>query len=115
MAYDEYLADRIRRIYQDLGVSFEEKKMMGGVCHMVKDKMCTGVVKNELMVRINPEIQDEALKRKGSREMDFTHQSMKGFLFIDPLGTDMDSDLEYWIKLALDFNPLAKASKKKKS
>jgi hypothetical protein len=25
----------------------------------------------------------------------------------------MEDDLEYWIQLALDFNPLAKASKKK--
>ena len=81
---------------------------------MVNDKMCTGVVKNELMVRINPEIQDEALRRKGTREMDFTHHSMKGFLFIDPAGTDMESDLEYWIKLALEFNPLASISKKRK-
>ena len=38
---------------------------------------------------------------------------MKGFLFIDPEGTDMDADLEYWIKLALEFNPKAKSSKKK--
>ncbi len=81
---------------------------------MVNDKMCTGVVKNELMVRINPEIQDEMLKKPGAREMDFTHHSMKGFLFIDPTGTDMDADLEYWIKLALEFNPLASKSKKRK-
>jgi len=27
--------------------------------------------------------------------------------------TDLDSDLEYWLQLALDFNPFAKSSKKK--
>ena len=26
---------------------------------------------------------------------------------------DLDDDLEYWIQLALDFNPFAKASKKR--
>ena len=46
--------------------------------------------------------------------MDFTGRPMKGYVFVDPLGFDMDDDLEYWIQLCLDFNPIAKSSKKKK-
>ena len=46
MAYDELLADRIRKIFKDKNVVFEEKKMMGGLCYMVDDKMCTGIIKN---------------------------------------------------------------------
>ena len=46
--------------------------------------------------------------------MDFTKRPMKGFLYVDPVGTDMDEDLENWIQYALDFNPKAKSSKKKK-
>ena len=38
---------------------------------------------------------------------------MKGFIFIKPDGTDLINDLEYWIKLALEYNPKAKSSKKK--
>lgn len=45
--------------------------------------------------------------------MNFTGRPMKGYVFIGPEGTDMDDDLAYWIQLALDFNPLAKSSKKK--
>ena len=114
MAFDKYLAERVSRIYKSLGISLEEKFMMGGVCHLVNDKMCTGVVKNELMVRIDPEGTTEALKKNGCRLMDFTGKTMKGFLFVDPEGTDMENDLEYWIRLAFEYNPRAKSSKKKK-
>ena len=114
MAYDKQLAERISRTFGILGVFFEEKFMMGGICYMVNDKMCAGVVKKELMVRIDPDLTETALSKKGCRLMDFTGRTMKGFLFIDPEGADMDTDLEYWIKLALEFNPKAKSGKKKK-
>ncbi len=114
MAYDEHLADRVRQILERKHVAFEEKKMMGGLCVMIDDKMCVGVVKNELMARINPDIYEDSLTKKGCKEMNFTGRAMKGFVFIDAEGTDMEDDLEYWVQLCLDFNPLAKSSKKKK-
>jgi TfoX/Sxy family transcriptional regulator of competence genes len=112
MAYDEFLAERIQRIYQEKRVPFLAKKMFGGVCFLVDDKMCTGVLKDELMVRIDPQQNEEELMRPGARPMDFSGKSMKGFIMIKPEHIDMDEDLEYWINLALDFNPKAKASKK---
>jgi TfoX/Sxy family transcriptional regulator of competence genes len=114
MAYDEFLAERIRRILNGRNTDFEEKKMMGGVCYLVDDKMCLGVVKDQLMARIDPEKFDELLLLKGSKPMDFTGKTMKGFVFVEPSGIDMDRDLEHWILLALEFNPRAKSSKKKK-
>ena len=81
---------------------------------MVDDKMCIGIVKNELMARIDPEIYQEALSKKGCKEMNFTGRPMKGFVFVEPEGIDMDKDLEYWTKHCLDFNPKATSSKKKK-
>jgi hypothetical protein len=39
---------------------------------------------------------------------------MKGYVFIDPEGVDMDEELEYWVEKCLLFNPLAKASNKRK-
>ena len=113
MAYDEFLTDRIRKAFQDQNAIFEEKKMMGGVCFLVDGKMAAGVVKNRLMARIDPDIYDQALTRKGCVEMDFTRKPMKGFVFVESEGTDLDTDLDYWIRLCLDFNPKAKASKKK--
>src|SRR5680860_355726 len=98
MAYNEYLADRVRGSLKENHSTFEEKKMFGGVCFMVDEKMCIGVIKEDLMVRIEPESQDEFLQEKGCRLMDFTKNSMKGFLYIDPEGVDMDEDLDKWVK-----------------
>jgi len=38
---------------------------------------------------------------------------MKGYVFVDPDGFDMDDQLEYWIRKCIDFNPMAKSSKRK--
>lgn len=46
--------------------------------------------------------------------MNFTGRPMKGSVFLKDDVTDLESDLEYWIQLALDFNPSAKVSKKRK-
>lgn len=114
MAYDEHLAERIIMLFRERRITFEDKKMMGGVCFLVNDKMCLGVVKDKLMARINPGIMDDALLRPGCREMDFTGRPMKGFVFVEPEGTDMDKDLESWIELALEYNPMAKSGRKKR-
>jgi hypothetical protein len=114
MAFDEHLADRIRFQLQEKVVPFEEKKMMGGLTFMVNDKMCVGILKDILMARIGPEAYDMALTKKGCREMDFTKRPMKGFVFVDPDGIDLDDDLGYWIDLALAYNKIAPDSKKKK-
>jgi len=113
MAYNEKLANRVRELLVDQK-KVEEKKMMGGLTFMVNDKMCVGILNDELMARIDPDVYEEALNRRGAREMDFTGRSMKGFVFVGPDGTSSKKELDYWMALALDFNKKAKASKKSK-
>jgi TfoX/Sxy family transcriptional regulator of competence genes len=113
MAYDEQLAIRVRNGFKRRKVAFEEKRMMGGLCFMVTGKMCVGVEKNRLMARIDPAVYDAALRRKGCVPMDFTGRPMRGFVFVNPAGLTTDDELDDWLKLALEFNPKAKASKKK--
>ncbi len=114
MAFNEYLADRVRFSLKENRSAFTEKKMFGGLCFFVDEKMCTGVFKEELMVRIDPKDEAEYLQIEDCREMDETTHSMKGFLMISPEGIDMDEDLDKWIKRCLAFNPSAKSSKKNK-
>lgn len=113
MAYDENLADRIRNKFQSLD-NVVEKPMMGGLTFMYNDKMCVGVIKNTLMCRINPELQASLIKIGGCRVMDFTNRPMKGYVLVDPEGIDNETDFDFYIQLALDFNKDAKASKRKK-
>lgn len=113
MAYDSYLEDRINQILNENKVPFQTKKMMGGLCYLVDDKMLCGIVRDELMARVGPEVYAEALNKKGAKEMTFTGRSMKGYVFVASDGYDFDEDLNDWIQLCLAFNPLAKSSKKK--
>ncbi len=101
------------RVLKSKKIDFIAKKMMGGLCYMVDEKMCFGIVKDQMMARINPEIYQASLQIDGCNEMNFTGRAMKGFVFIDPEAIDKEDDLEHWIDLCLEFNPLAKSSKKK--
>ena len=120
MAYNEYLVERIARVFKEKHTATEAKKFMGGYCFFVDDKMCVGLDvdkstgKDRLMARIGEEATTEALSRKGCRPMDITGRPMKGFVFVDPEGFDMDADLAYWVQKSIEFNPLAKSSKKKR-
>lgn len=113
MAYNEKLASRVREVLRDQR-KVEEKRMMGGLTFMVNNKMCVGILNDDLMARIGPDVHEAALERNGCREMDFTGKPMKGFVFIGPEGTKGKKELGYWLSLALNFNKKAKASKKRK-
>lgn len=114
MAYDELLGDRIAQVLKEKNASFVAKKMFGGLCFMVDNKMCVGIVKDELMARVGQDQYERALKKPGCREMNFTGRAMKGYVYIGAEHIDQDEDLAEWIQLALNFNPFAKASKKRK-
>jgi len=113
MAYNHILADRIRERLVDLPV-VEEKEMMGGLTFMINDKMCIGIIKDEIMCRIDPDFHDTAVEMTGCRTMDFTKRPMRGYVMVDETGMKSQKDFEYWINLALEFNSKAKSSKKKK-
>jgi len=81
MAYNEKLANRIRQWLAELS-SIEEKEMMGGLTFMYYGKMCLGIIKDELMCRIDPELHDQAVEKTGCRTMDFTKRPMKGYVMV---------------------------------
>ena len=114
MAYNEKIADRVREIISATHNITEEKKMFGGLCFMVNDKMCVGVESERMMVRLDPSVYDEVMEKEGCQPMDFTGRIMKGYVFVDADVLKTKKQLDYWIQLALDYNKVAKASKKKK-
>lgn len=113
MATDQYLLARIENITNSKNVVWTNKKMFGGNCWMVDDKMCFGTYKGGLMARVDPEESEQLIKREGAERMIHGGREMKGYLFIDSVGFDMDEDLEFWIDKCLEFNPKTKSSKKK--
>ncbi|MEO8764120.1 MAG: TfoX/Sxy family protein [Ginsengibacter sp.] len=113
MAYDKKLAARIRERLEGLP-NIEEKEMMGGLTFMYNGKMCLGIIKDELMCRIDRALHDESIKKSGCRTMAFTNRPMRGYVLVDSSGMKTKKDFDHWINLSLDFNKDAKASKKKK-
>jgi len=119
MVYDNYLTDRVRSIFTDKHIAFIEKKMMGGLCFMVNNKMCVGVDQDKqgndrLMVRLDPEFYQQALTFNGASPMDFTGRPMTGYVFVNAEGMNEGAALIKWIDHAIEFNPKAKSSKKRK-
>lgn len=112
MAYDQALAERVSDYFTLRRLSFEAKPMMGGLCFMVNGKMCVGVEKERLMVRLDPLEADRCLELPECRPMDFTGRPMKGYLFVLPPGYESEARLKRWLDLALEFNPKAESSKK---
>lgn len=119
MAYNEYFVENIRRVMLDKAVHYEEKRMFGGICFMVDEKMCLGLHTDKqsgeerFMLRLDPDKYEEMLSREGARQMDFTGKPLKGFVYVDPEVLEDEEKLSEWIQLALDYNPKAKQAKKK--
>ena len=59
-AYD----NKVKGIQQDKATlnNVKEKEMMGGLTFMVNDKMCIGIIKDEMMCRIDPTLQEPLWK-----------------------------------------------------
>jgi len=114
MAYDIALADRVRAYLSGLpDLQVEETKMFRGVTFMVNGKMCVSVSGDELMVRFDPELQDEMVEEPGFRSMLMKNRVYKGYGYIDQSTIKTKKRFEYWMNLCLEYNPRAKASKKK--
>jgi hypothetical protein len=102
VAYDERLAGRIRSALAGRD-GIAERKMFGGLCFLVHGRMCCGVLKDELCLRVGPDRYEEALLEPHARPMDFTGRPMRGFVFVAPAGLEADGALAKWLGWASDF------------
>jgi TfoX/Sxy family transcriptional regulator of competence genes len=114
MAFNEKMADRVRELIAAAEKNVEEKKIFSGLCFMVNDKMCVAVRQDSIMVRLDPALTEEALEKEGVVPMVHSGKIMKGFVFVNEESLTTKKQLEYWVRLALDFNIFARSSKEKK-
>ncbi len=114
MPYDDVLANRIKEALGRIR-SIEEKRMFGGITFMVRGKMCVSVGKDSIMCRIDPAIHDAALQRKGCRTVVMKGRQYRGYVYVGTEAVRTKSELEYWVRRALEYNKKAKASTKKRN
>ena len=102
MAYNEKLAERVRKLLARRR-GLVERKMFGGIAFMLRGNMCCGVLNDDLILRMGPELGEQALQRRNTREFDFTGRPMKGFVVVEPAGTKSKAALEGWLQKAVGF------------
>lgn len=102
MAFDEQLADRIRkRLGKRAGLT--EKKMFGGLAFLLNGNMCCGVHGDEMIVRLDPDETEAALARRGARRFDLTGRPMRGWIMVSASGLERDAELGRWVALAMTY------------
>ena len=102
MAYDEELAQRVRRLLAPVD-NIHERKMFGGLAFMVNGNMCCGIEGENLVVRTAPDAYDDALARPHARVFDMTGRPMRGFVYVEREGLAEEGTLSDWVNTGVAF------------
>jgi len=102
VAYNEDLARRVRAALADR-TDVEEKKMFGGLTFMVAGQMCCGVLKDDLIVRIEPTDFDTLVEQPHVRPFDFSGRPMQGMVYVDTGGLPDAAALQTWVQRGTDY------------
>ena len=102
MAYDEKLAQRVRKILAEQ-VGLVEKKMFGVVGFMIHGNMACGVRKDRLIVRVGPEGHDAAMAKLHMLPFDITGSAMTGWVMVSADGFATEADLQAWVREGVEF------------
>jgi TfoX/Sxy family transcriptional regulator of competence genes len=102
MAFDEGLAQRIREVLLD-NPNIDEKKMFGGLSFLLLGNMSCGVIKDELIVRVGPDLFDTWIEKPHARPFDFTGKPMNGWITVSSEGLTEDQELREWVSLGVEF------------
>ena len=102
MAYNEELDLRIKKIVSRWKGT-NDKKMFGGVCHLMNGNMFCGVHNDFLILRLGEKTSQEALSSAHVRQFDITGKPMKGWVMVAEKGYQNDKDLKDWLDKAKKF------------
>lgn len=92
----------------------EERPLFGTHAFFVDGKMCLAVKGEELLVRLPPQRHGELQEMQNTRELS-PGGGMLGYFWVEPNGYSTRVQWNYWVDEALAYNPLAKASPRKKN
>lgn len=103
MAYDEYLADRIRELLAgESGVT--ETKMFGGLAFLVGGNMAVAASgQGGLMVRADPARSESLVATTKARPMEMRGRPMRGWLRVDTDDVRTKRELARWVRLGTTY------------
>jgi hypothetical protein len=102
VAYDEGLAHRLGDALGPLP-GLGTRKMFGSLVFMWNGNMLVGVLGPDLLARVGPEAQADALAQPGARVFDFTGRPMNGWVVVDGSAVSEDEALDDWIARCREF------------
>jgi TfoX/Sxy family transcriptional regulator of competence genes len=102
VAYDEDLAQRVREVLA-ARADVSERKMFGGIAFMVGGNMACGVLRADLIVRLDKDESEKALAEDGVRPFDFTGKPMKGIVYVAPERISDDAGVAEWVEAGADY------------
>ncbi len=115
MPYDLALAERVRHLLADRH-DVHERKMMGGLCFMVKGGMCCAASgRGGMLVRVAPDAQPKLIREPNVRAMVMGGRKVTTFVRVMPEGYRTHAALKKWMQRGLDAvaNLKAKPAKRK--
>jgi TfoX/Sxy family transcriptional regulator of competence genes len=102
VAFDEVLANRIRDLLSGTE-GLAEKRMFGGIAFLLSGNMCCGVRGDDVILRVDPDSAEDALREPHVRIFDMTGRPMKGWLLVGSDAVASDEQLRSWIGMGVDF------------
>jgi TfoX/Sxy family transcriptional regulator of competence genes len=101
MAYDEELAQRIRKVLAN-EAAVTEKKMFGGVGFLLHGNMVCGVRGDALIVRVGAARHKEALAQPHTGVFDKGRRPLVGWVEVASPGVASVADVRRWLRAAVE-------------
>jgi TfoX/Sxy family transcriptional regulator of competence genes len=103
VAYDEQLAERVRKLI-GTDPALTEKKMFGGLAFLIAGNMALGVSgQGGLLVRVDPQESDELVTSSSAYLMEMRGRQMQGWLRVDSEDVQGDGELAAWIERGMAY------------
>ena len=101
MAYDQVLADRVRKILQSEKIV--EQEMFDGVGFLMNNTLVCGVQDEFLILNVGSDRFKEVLTHPQAKPFRPEGKSMPGCVMVKPVSTARDTDLAGWIRSGIEF------------
>lgn len=103
MAYDDDLADRIRRVVQD-EPGLSERRMFGGLAFLVNGNMAVSASsRGGLLLRVDPAQTESLVDHEHVRRFEMRGRAMNGWLHVDVEVLETDDELRQWVNHGLTY------------
>jgi TfoX/Sxy family transcriptional regulator of competence genes len=86
----ENITDIVRELLFEKVENIEEKRMFGGICFMVNEKMCVATKPHRIMLRIDPMQYEKIAETENINPMVHGGKATQSFIYVDVEGLSLN-------------------------